>query len=59
METNLNHNASKKVSRKTVSSPLKNAMKPKSPRPARRTEFRSSPWYEKAVQSIAVSARAS
>jgi hypothetical protein len=59
METNLNHNASKKVSRKTVSSPLKNAMKPKRPRPTHRTEFRSSPWYEKAAQSIAVSARAS
>ncbi|HEY7242305.1 MAG TPA: hypothetical protein VH678_00295 [Xanthobacteraceae bacterium] len=55
----MNHNASKKTDRKTASHLLKNVVKPKPQRPARRAEFRSSPWYEKAAQSIAVSARVS
>jgi hypothetical protein len=59
-ETNLNHNASKKLNRKTVTSSLRSETEQKpTPRPSRRTDVRSSPWYEKAAKSIAVSARLS
>ena len=59
-ETNLNHNTSKKLNRKTVTSSLRSETEQKpTPRPSRRTDVRSSPWYEKAAKSIAVSARLS
>jgi hypothetical protein len=59
-ETSLNHNASKKLNRKTVTSSLRSETEQKhTPRPSRRTDVRSSPWYEKAAKSIAVSARLS
>jgi hypothetical protein len=54
-ETNLKQKASPKADRKSIGSRSK---KRKRLRAARRTDFRSSGWYEKAALSIGISARA-